>query len=182
MPELLYNISMSLDGYIADEQGDFGWTAPSPEVHAFVNDLLRPVSTFLFGRRIYETMAVWETLDTQVPAMRDFAAIWHGTDKVVYSSTLAAPTTARTRVVRRFDPDEVREMKARAPGALAIGGPTLAGQALAAGLIDDIHLFVVPIVIGGGLPAWPRGVRQPLALVDERRFASGTVSLRYRPA
>ena len=180
MGELVYSITRSLDGYVADEQGRFDFATPSEEVHAFVNDLVRPVTTFLFGRRMYETMEAWETLDGPEPAIRDFAAIWHAADKVVYSSTLKEPRTVRTRIVPRFDVDEVRVLKARTPGLLGIGGPTLAAQALAAGLVDEIHQFVAPVLVGGGTPALPNGVHLPLVLIDERRFADGTVSLRYR--
>ena len=183
MANLIYSATTSLDGYIADENGNFDWTAPDEEVHAFINDLFRPTGTFLFGRRMYETMLYWETAD-QVPDQpaveRDFTAIWQAADKVVYSTTLDAASSARTRLERTFDPDAVRRMKAAAGRAISIGGHDLAAHAIRAGLVDEFHLFVVPVVLGGGKPFLPSNVRLNLDLLDERRFAGGTVYLRYR--
>ena len=159
MAKLIYSAIASLDGYVADEDGNFDWAAPDEEVHAFVNDLERPVGTYLFGRRMYEVMAVWETatLADQPPVMRDFAEIWRSADKVVYSRTLDAVSTPRTRIERDFDPDAVRQLKAEAGRDLGIGGPELAAHALAAGLVDECHLLLTPIVVGGGKRASPTG-------------------------
>jgi dihydrofolate reductase len=179
MARLLYSAITSLDGYIADADGRFDWAAPGEEVHAFVNDLERPVGTYLYGRRMYDVMRVWETMDDPEPVMRDYAEIWRAADKVVYSTTLDAPTTARTRVERAFDPEAVRALKAGARRDLSIGGAGLAAHALAAGLVDEVSLFLNPIVVGGGTRALPDGVRLPLELADERRFAGGVVYLRY---
>jgi dihydrofolate reductase len=178
---LVYSAIASLDGYVTDAGGGFDWAAPDAEVHAFVNDLERPVGTHLYGRRMYETMAVWETLDLEEePAvMRDFAAIWRAADKVVYSATLPAVETPRTRLERAFEPDAVRGLIAAAEHDVSIGGPTLAAAAFAAGLVDECHLFLHPVSVGGGTPALPPGLRVALELVDERRFASGVVYLRY---
>jgi dihydrofolate reductase len=177
---LVYSALASLDGYIADADGSFEWAAPDEEVHAFVNDLERPVGTFLLGRRMYEVLAVWDTIDDPEPVMRDFAQIWRAADKIVYSRTLEAPSTARTRIEREFDPEAVRRMKAERE--LSIGGPELAGDAIRAGLVDECRLFLSPVVVGGGTPALPDGVRWSLELVDERRFGNGVVYLRYRSA
>jgi dihydrofolate reductase len=177
---LVYSAIASLDGYVADEDGRFEWSAPDEEVHAFVNDLERPVGTFLLGRRLYEVLVAWETIDDPAPAMRDFAQIWRAADKVVYSRTLEAPSSARTRIEREFDPEAVRRMKAE--GELSIGGPELAGHAIRAGLVDELRLFLSPVLVGGGTPALPDGVRWPLELVDERRFGNGVVYARYRNA
>jgi dihydrofolate reductase len=178
--QLLYSAIASLDGYVADEDGDFDWAAPDEEVHAFANDLERSVGTHLFGRRMYEVMAAWETLDDPAPVMRDFAELWRSADKVVYSRTLDAVTTAKTRLERDFDPDVVGQLKAQATRDLSVGGPELAAQALAAGLVDECHLFLTPVLLGGGNPAFPAGLRLKLELLDERRFGSGVVYLRYR--
>jgi dihydrofolate reductase len=182
MAQLIYTAIASLDGYVADEHGDFAWSMPDEEVHAFVNDLVRPIGTYLYGRRTYEVLVAWETLDaTHEPAAaQDFAAIWHAADKVVYSRTLAAPASARTRIERELDPAAVRRMKDTAPRDLAIGGPELAAHALRGGLIDEIHLLLSPIVVGGGTPALPAGLRLDLELVDQRRFGNGVVHLRHR--
>jgi dihydrofolate reductase len=179
--KLIYSAIASLDGYVADEAGEFDWAAPDEEVHAFVNELERPAGTYLYGRRMYEVMAPWETMPLagQPPAMRDFAEIWRAADKIVYSGTLEAASTARTRIEREFDPDAVRQLKATAGRDLTIGGPELAGQALRAGLVDELQLFLVPVLVGGGKQALPDGVRLELDLVDERRFGDGTVYLRY---
>jgi dihydrofolate reductase len=179
---LIYSVIASLDGYVADEDGSFDWAEPDEEVHRFVNDLERPVGTYLFGRRMYEVLVFWETADVadQPAFVRDFAEIWRDADKIVYSKTLEAASSARTRIERDFDPDAVRRLKATAEGDLTVGGPDLAGQALAAGLVDELHLFVAPVVVGGGTRALPDGVRLELELLDERRFASGVVYLHYR--
>jgi dihydrofolate reductase len=173
---LVYSAIASLDGYVADADGHFEWSAQDEEVHAFVHDLERPVGTFLLGRRMYEVLSPWDTMDDPAPIMRDFAQIWRAADKVVYSRTLAEPSTARTRIEREFDPDAVRGMQ----GELSIGGPELAGQAIRAGLVDELRLFVSPVVVGGGTAALPDGVRWDLELVEERRFGNGVVFLRYR--
>jgi dihydrofolate reductase len=183
MAKLIYSGIMSLDGYTVDESGSFDWAAPDAEVHQFVNDLERPIGTYLYGRRMYETMTFWETAD--IPALThgveaDYAAIWRAADKVVYSSTLTAASSAATRIERRFDPDAIRELKAGADRDIGIGGPTLAASAISAGLVDDFQLFLTPVVVGGGTPYLPAGVHLDLELVDERRFASGVVYLHYR--
>ena len=180
MAELIYSAIASLDGYIADEHGQFDWAAPDREVHAFVNEMMRPLGTHLFGRRMYEVLAVWETMDDPDPLMRDFAEIWRAADKIVYSSTLDAVSSARTRIERRFDPDAVRELKRTAERDLSIGGPELAAHAFAAGLVDQVELFLSPVIVGGGKRALPDGVRLDLELVDERRFANGVVRLHHR--
>jgi dihydrofolate reductase len=183
MAKLVYSAISSLDGYIADENGNFEWSAPDEEVHAFVNDTERPNGTYLLGRRMYETLAVWESYDTwedQHPVMADFAGIWRAADKVVYSTTLDGVSTARTRIERTFDPDAVRVMKAAADRDLSIGGPHLAAHAFAADLVDEITVFVNPIIVGGGNPAFPAKLRAQLELLDEHRFTAGVVYLRYR--
>ena len=174
---------MSLDGYVADRDGNFDWAAPDEEVHGFVNDLERPVGTYLLGRRMYETLQYWEdppVLADEPPVIQDFAAIWRSADKVVYSKTLANPSTAKTRIEREFDPDAVRRMKAAASRDITVGGPHLAAQAMRAGLVDEYHLIVYPVVVGGGNRALPDDVRLQLELVDERRFRGGAVYLHYR--
>jgi dihydrofolate reductase len=183
MASLIYSAITSLDGYVADEDGNFDWAAPDEQVHAFINDLMRPVGTHLYGRRLYEVMAGWETdptLAEQSPVMRDFAELWQAADKIVYSTTLATPSTARTRIERTFDPDAVRELKAAADRDLLVGGPELAAQAFAAGLVDECRLFLAPVIVGGGKQALPDHVRLRLELLDERRFDGGMVHLRYR--
>jgi dihydrofolate reductase len=181
--KLIYAAITSLDGYIEDENGNFDWAEPDEEVHNFVNELERPVGTYLYGRRMYETMAGWETdptLAEQSPQMGDFAKMWQAAEKVVYSTTLKTVSTARTRIEREFDPEPVREMKASADRDITVGGPELAAHAFRAGLVDECHLFLTPVVVGGGKRALPGDVRLELELVDERRFAGGTVFLRYR--
>jgi dihydrofolate reductase len=181
--KLIYSAIASLDGYVADADGNFDWAVPDEEVHTFINDLERPVGTYLYGRRMYETMVGWETdptLADQSPVMRDFAEIWQAADKIVYSKTLETVSTARTRIERDFDPEAVRQMKALAGRDLIVGGPELAAQAIKAGLVDEYHLFVVPIVVGGGKRSLPNDVRFQLELVDERRFGNGMVYLKYR--
>jgi dihydrofolate reductase len=180
MAKLIYAALTSLDGYVADEDGNFDWAEPDEEVHTFVNDLERPVGTHLYGRRMYEVLVAWETVTDQTPHMRDFAEIWRAADKIVYSRTLEAPSSARTRIERDFDPEAVRQLKAAAGRDLAVGGPELAAHAFKAGLVDECHLFLAPIVVGGGTQAFPDKVRVPLELLDERRFGNGTVFLRYR--
>jgi dihydrofolate reductase len=183
MAKLLYVMNASLDGYIADEDGKFDWGAPGEEYYSFINDLLRPVGTHLYGRRLYEMMAVWETdpaAAAQSPATGEFAEIWQAADKVVYSRTLAAAATTRTRVERDFDPDAVRQLKAATERDVTVGGPTLGAQAITAGLVDEVQLFVWPVVVGGGKRFLPDRVRLQLDLLDERRFDSGVVYLRYR--
>jgi dihydrofolate reductase len=180
--ELIYSAISSLDGYVADEAGKFDWAAPDEEVHRFVNDLERPVGTYLYGRRMYEVMVFWETAGgaDQPPVMRDFAEIWRAADKIVYSKTLETVSSSKTRIERDFDPDAVRQLKETAGRDLTVGGPGLAAQALGAGLVDELHLFLAPAVVGGGLACLPDGVRLDLELLDERRFRSGVVFLRYR--
>jgi dihydrofolate reductase len=178
--KLIYSAIASLDGYVADEDGKFDWAAPGEEVHSFINDLERPVGTYLYGRRMYEVMAVWETLADDAPAMRDFAQIWRAADKVVYSRTLEAVSSVRTRLERDFDPDAIRQLKSAAARDIGVGGAELAGQAIRAGLVDEIQLFLTPILVGGGTPALPDDVGVKLELLDERRFADGVVYLHYR--
>src|SRR6266508_3375370 len=183
MAKLIYSAITSLDGYIADEDGNFDWAAPDEEVHTFVNDLERPVGTYLYGRRMYEVLVYWEdppALADQRPVMQDFAKIWQAADKVVYSRTLAAVSSARTRIERDFDPEAVQQLKASAGRDLSVGGPDLAAQAIRAGLVDEYHLFLVPVVVGGGNQSLPDNVRVQLELLDERRFGGGVVFLRYR--
>jgi len=183
MAKLIYSAIASLDGYIADEDGNFDWAAPDEEVHTFINDLERPVGTYLYGRRMYEVMDVWETdptLAEHSPVTRDFAQIWQAADKIVYSKTLRAVSTARTQMERDFDPEVVRRMKGQAERDISVGGPVLAARALEAGLVDECHLFVAPIVVGGGKRSLPANVRLDLELLDERRFEGGVVYLRYR--
>ena len=172
----------SLDGYVADADGRFEWAAPGEEVHAFVNDLERGIGTYLYGRRMYETMAVWEDMapDAASPAMRDFAGIWRAADKVVYSSRLETASSSRTRIERVFDPQAVREMKEQSSRDLSVGGPGLAARAIQAGLVDEFQLFVVPVLVGGGTAALPAGVRADLELVGVRRFGNGMVFQHYR--
>jgi dihydrofolate reductase len=179
---LIYSMIASLDGYFVDEEGNFDWAAPDEEVHAFVNELERPVGTYLYGRRMYETMVFWETVDTgseQAPVMRDFAEIWRAADKVVYSRTLSEAASARTRLERAFDPDAVRELVASARSDVGIGGPELAAEALRAGLVDECQLFLAPVVVGGGRRSLPDGVFARLELLEQRRFKSGFAYLRY---
>jgi dihydrofolate reductase len=183
MAKLVYSAITSLDGYVADENGAFDWAAPDEEVHAFVNDLERPVGTYLYGRRMYEVMAGWENADTladQPPLLQDFAEIWQSADKIVYSKTLEKVSSAKTRIEREFDPDAVKQLKARAVRDISVGGPELAGQAIAAGLVDECHLFLTPVLVGGGTQSLPDGVRLELELLDERRFGNGVVHLHYR--
>jgi dihydrofolate reductase len=180
MANLIYSAITSLDGYVADEEGNFDWAAPDDAVHSFVNDLERPIGTYLYGRRMYEVMRAWETMDADQPVAQDFAAIWRAADKIVYSRTLETVSTARTRIERDFDPETIRKLKASAGHDLSVGGPDLAAQAIKAGLVDELDLFLTPVVVGGGKRALPDGVRLTLELLDERRFGSGVVHLQYR--
>jgi dihydrofolate reductase len=181
MAKLIYAAITSLDGYIADDDGNFDWAAPDEEVHAFVNDLERPVGTHLYGRRMYEVMVYWETAPTVGDnASADYARIWQAADKIVYSRTLEATSSARTRVEASFNPEDVRQLKSAASQDISVGGPNLAGQAIRAGLVDECHLFVNPVVVGGGNSALPSDTRRELELLDERRFGSGVVHLHYR--
>lgn len=183
MARLIYAAITSLDGYVEDGEGRFGWATPDEALHAFVNDLERPIGTYLYGRRMYETMVFWETAgaDADEPAVfSDYAGIWRATQKVVYSRTLEATSSARTRIERTFDPDTVRRLKRSATADITIGGAELAGRAIAAGLVDECHLFLCPVVVGGGKRALPDGVRAGLELLDEHRFPNGVVHLHYR--
>jgi dihydrofolate reductase len=183
MAKLIYISNVSLDGYIEDEHGSLDWTAPDDEFYAFITDLVRSVGTYLYGRRLYETMAVWETdpaLAAQSELRADFANVWQAADKVVYSTTLEAVSTAKTRLERSFDPDSVRDMKASATSDLTVGGANVAAHAFKAGLVDECQLFIWPVLVGGGKPVLPSGTRAELELLDERRFSSGAMYLRYR--
>jgi dihydrofolate reductase len=181
MARLIYSAIASLDGYVNDVDGKFEWSAPDEEVHAFVNDCERPIGTYLYGRRMYDVMVAWETMDVSgdTPPMRDYQQIWQAAEKVVYSRALGQAASARTRIEREFDPEAVRALKASADRDISVGGPELAGQAIAAGLVDEISLFLNPIVVGGGSQALPDGVRVLLELLAERRFGNGVVYLRY---
>ncbi len=183
MAKLIYSAITSLDGYIADADGNFDWGEPIAEVHTFINDLQRPVGTYLYGRRMYEVMVAWETMDVladQPPAMRDFAEIWRAADKIVYSTTLPDVSSTRTRIEREFDPEAIRQMKALAGRDITVAGPGLAAHALRAGLVDECQLFLAPIVVGGGTRSLPDSVRLELELRDEHRFGNGMIYLRYR--
>jgi dihydrofolate reductase len=183
MAKLIYIANLSLDGYTEDVDGNFEWTAPDDAVFAFITELLRPVGTQLYGRRMYEAMAVWETdptLTAQSELMADFAHVWQASDKVVYSTTLHHAATAKTRLEEHFDPGALRSMKTSSTSDLTIGGPTVTAHAFDAGLVDECHLFVHPVLVGGGKPAFPSDANVQLELLDERRFANGVVYLRYR--
>jgi dihydrofolate reductase len=182
MARLIYGMIQSLDGYTEDAQGKFGWGAPDEEVHSYVNELASSVGTYLYGRRMYETMVYWETAHTdpdQSPVVLDWARQWQAAEKVVYSRTLAEPRSARTRIEREFDPEAVRRLKADAGHDITVNGPELAGQALRAGLVDEIQMIVYPVIVGGGKRFFPEGVRLDLELLEERRFGNGVVVLRY---
>jgi dihydrofolate reductase len=181
--KLIYVANVSLDGYIEDAIGRFDWTEPTDEVFTFITDRIRPFGTYLYGRRLFETMALWESdpaLAAESELRADFARVWQAADKVVYSTTLDAVSTARTRLERSFDPDSVRELKASAPSDVTVGGATLAARAFNAGLVNECELFVYPVLLGGGTPAFSGDHRVHLDLLDEHRFGSGVVSLRYR--
>ena len=183
MANLIYSAIASLDGYVEDERGKFDWAMPDEEVHAFVNDLERPIGTYLYGRRMYETMVFWETAGAEADrpsVFADYAGIWRDAEKVVYSRTLESPSSERTRIEREFDPDAVRRLKQYSGADAAIGGAELAGKAMAAGLVDECHLFLCPVVVGGGKRALPDNVRAQLELLNERRFRNGIVHLHYR--
>ncbi len=182
MAKLIYSAITSLDGYVADENGNFEWSMPDPEVHTFINDLERQVGTYLFGRRMYEVMVYWETADATSDQDRyftDYAKIWQGADKIVFSTTLETVSSARTQIEREFDPKAVGRLKAEAERDLSVGGPDLAAQALKAGLVDECHLFINPVVVGGGNPSLPSNLHLELSLLDERRFHNGVVYLHY---
>ncbi len=181
--KLIYTAIASLDGYIADADGNFDWAAPDEEVHSFVNDLERQSGTYLYGRRMYEVMQFWESVDAtsdESPVFHDYAALWKDADKIVFSRTLGAPTTKRTRIEREFEPAMIQRLKAESPREISIGGPELAAHAIRAGLVDECRLFLHPVLRGGGNQALPDDVRVRLELLDERRFNSGVVYLRYR--
>jgi dihydrofolate reductase len=180
MAKLIYAAIASLDGYVEDEQGKFDWVMPDDEVHAFINDLERRIGTYLYGRRMYDTMVYWETDDDEAPIARDYSEIWRAAEKVVYSRTLQTVSSQRTRLERAFDPAAVEQLKQNSRSDISIGGADLAGQAIAAGLVDECHLFLGPVLIGGGKRALPAGIHAELELLDERRFESGFVYLRYR--
>ena len=182
MSKLIYITNVSLDGYIEDSNGNFDWTDPGDEYFAFITEVMRSAGTYLYGRRMYETMAVWETdptLAAQSELMADFANVWQAADKIVYSTTLEDPSTPKTMIERRFEPNAVRAMKESSAHDLSIGGPTLAGAALAAGLVDEINLILAPVILGGGTGVFPDGISVSLELRDERRFTNGMVHLRY---
>jgi dihydrofolate reductase len=179
---LIYTAITSLDGYVNDTDGNFDWAEPSDEVHAFVNDLERPIGMYLYGRRLYEVMVAWETMNLagQSAVIQDYAQLWRAAEKIVYSKTLQATTSARTRIERAFDLEAVRQMKAQSARDISVGGPTLAASAIKAGLVDEYRFFVTPVVVGGGTPSLPDHVRLKLELLDERRFGNGVVHLHYR--
>jgi dihydrofolate reductase len=183
MAKLIYAAISSLDGYVADAEGKFEWSAPDHEVHRFVNDLERPIGTHLYGRRMYEVMRYWETAPTgndEPSAEQEYATIWQTADKIVYSKSLERASTGKTRIEREFDPEAIQQLKAAAARDISVSGPTLAAQALKLGLVDECHLFLSPIVVGGGNPALPDNVRLVFELLDERRFSNGVVHLHYR--
>ena len=183
MSRLIYSVITSLDGYIEDEDGNFDWAAPDEELHEFVNDLERPAGTYLYGRRLYETMVFWETAHTlpdQPPTIHDFATLWQAAEKIVYSRTLDKVSSARTHIERSFDPEAIRQLKLTSDRDITVGGPELAAQAIIAGLVDELHFFVTPIVVGGGKPSLPDHCRVQLKLLDDRRFRSGVVHLHYQ--
>lgn len=181
--KLIYATNMSLDGYTEDEHGDFAWAPPDDEVFATIAELMRSAGTYLYGRRMYNTMAVWETdpaLAAQSEPFGDFANAWQAADKVVYSTTLPTVPTAKTRLEATFDPQAVRRLKTDARRDLIVGGPNLAGQAFNSGLVDECQLFIWPVILGGRNPALPTGMRGELELLDEHRFNSGVLHVRYR--
>ncbi|MGH9081617.1 MAG: dihydrofolate reductase family protein [Acidimicrobiales bacterium] len=185
MGKLIFSAIMSLDGYIEDEEGNFDWGAPDEEVHSFVNDLERPIGTYLYGRRMYETMVYWESvpaLADQPACVRDFAELWQAADKIVYSKSLDTVSSAKTRLEREFDPKVILAMKSTQQRDMSVGGPDLAAQAFNAGIVDECQLFLMPVVVGGGKPSLPTKIRLGLELLSERRFRSGVVFLHYRTA
>lgn len=179
MAKLVYTAITSLDGYVADRDGDFSWSMPDAEVHQFVNDHERPLGTYLLGRRMYEVLSVWETIESDEPVMADYAQIWRAADKVVFSRSLETVDSERTTIEREFDPAAVGQLKAEAGRDLSVGGPELAAEALRAGLVDEINLFLSPVVVGGGNAALPADLRLRLELLDQRRFGNGVVFLSY---
>ena len=179
MAKLIYTAITSLDGYVADEEGKWGWSFPTPEVHAFVNDLSRPIGTYLFGRRMYEVLAVWETMDDDAPEMRDYAELWRSAEKIVYSKTLKTVASKKTRIEEQLDPHAVKALKESSKQGIGIGGPTLAAHALRAGLVDEIHLLMSPVIVGGGNPALPADLRLDLELLDQRSFNDGVAHVHY---
>ncbi len=183
MARLVYAVLVSLDGYVADEAGNFDWAAPGEDVHSYINQLERSVGIYLYGRRLYEVMAVWQDMpgiEQEPDVIGEYADIWQSADKIVYSETLSAVTTPKTRLERNFDPQSVRAMVTDQERDVSIGGPTLASHALRAGIVDDVHLFIVPHIVGGGTPCWPAGTRLALDLVEQKEFVDGTVHLHYR--
>jgi dihydrofolate reductase len=183
MAKLIYGVISSVDGYVADAEGHFEWSAPDEEVHRFVNDLERPIGTHLYGRRMYEVMRYWETAptgDAEPSAEQEYAKIWQAADKIVYSKSLKQVSSARTSIQREFDPEAIQQLKTAVARDISVGGPTLAAQALKLGLVDECRLFLSPIVVGAGNPALPDNVRLVLELLDERRFSNGVVHLHYR--
>jgi dihydrofolate reductase len=183
MAKLIYSAISSLDGYIEDMDGRFDWAAPDEEVHSFINNLERTAGTYLFGRRMYETMMVWETdpnLAADSPLTRDYAEIWQAADKIVYSKTLVSASTRKTRIEQNFNPEAIRQLKEAVEHDITIGGPELAAHAFRLGLIDECHLFLTPIIVGGGKQSLPDNIRLELELMEQRRFDSGVVFLRYR--
>jgi dihydrofolate reductase len=184
MAKLIYSAIASADGYVEDAGGNFDWAAPDEELLAFVNDLERTVGTYFYGRRMYETMRYWETAHTvpsQPSLVREFASIWQAAEKIVFSKTLESVSSAKTRLERNFDPGMVRRLKSATEHDMTVGGADLAGQAIKAGLVDELQLFLVPVLVGSGKRALPDGARSALDLLDTRRFAHGAVYLRYRP-
>ena len=182
MAKLIYSALASLDGYVEDRDGRFDWAAPDDELHEFVNELERPIGTYLYGRRMYETMAFWETAGTrpeQSAVSRDYAEIWRSAEKVVYSTTLQQPSSERTRIEREFDPDVIGRLKGASRADITVGGAELAAQAIAAGLVDEVHVFLTPVIVGGGKPAFGAPLPGRLELLDERRFSAGVVHLHY---
>ena len=183
MAQLIYIANTSLDGYTEDMDGNFDWTTPDEEGFRFITNIVSATGTHLYGRRMYETMSVWETdpnVAAESPLMRDFAEIWQAVEKIVYSRTLEAVSTRKTQIERNFDPEATRQLKETVEHDILIGGPELAAHAFRSGLIDECHLFLVPIIVGGGKQALPDNVRLELELLEERRFGSGVVFLRYR--
>ena len=183
MAHLIYSAISSLDGYIEDRNGKFDWAAPDEEVHSFINNLERTVGTYLLGRRMYETMMVWETdpeFAADSPITQDFAQIWQAANKIVYSRALAAASTRQTQIERNFNPEAIRQLKKTTQHDILIGGPGLAAHAFRSGLIDEVQLFLVPVIVGGGKPSLPDDVRLELQLLEERRFSNGTIYLRYQ--
>lgn len=185
MAKLIYSTITSLDCFVEDSEGGFGWAEPDEEVFSFINQLERPIGTYLYGRRMYETMVYWETASTepnQSQVEKEFTDIWQAADKIVYSTTLTSATSTKTRIERDFDPNVVAKLKETAQRDVCVGGSNLASQALKARLVDEIHLFLTPILVGTGKRAFPSDFHQPLKLLDEKRFGCGVVFLRFSSA